>query len=105
MRNNISKKSTQFFDSAEHHIYLVTLNNKKRANFHFNYTQIHDIVGDKEWMKGEINYICNIGGHRTLILSWGAKQKSAKWSQVNVGDVVAVSNHGTKLLHLARVIN
>ncbi len=55
-------------------------------------------------MKGEISCICNIGGHQTLILSWGAKQKSTKWSQVTVGDIVAVSNHGTKLLHLTKVI-
>jgi hypothetical protein len=55
-------------------------------------------------MKGEINCICNIGGHQTLILSWGAKQKTTKWSQVTVGDIVAVSNHGTKLLHLAKVL-
>jgi hypothetical protein len=105
MRNNISGKSTQFINPAKHHIYLVTLNNKERTEFYVNYTQIHNIVGKEEWMKGEINFICNIGGHQTLILSWGAKQKSMKWSQVTTGDVVAVSNHGTKLLHLAKVIN
>jgi hypothetical protein len=100
----MSGKSTQFINPSEYHIYLVTSNNKKRTKFYVNYTQIHDIVGKEEWINGEINCICNIGGHQTLILSWGAKQKSMKWSQITVGGVVALSNHGTKLLHLAKVM-
>jgi hypothetical protein len=104
MTNNISGKSTQFINPAKRHIYLVTLNNKERTKFYVNYTQIHNIVGKEEWMKGESNCICNIGGNGTLILSLGAKQKSTKWSQVTIGGIVAVSNHGTKLLHLAKVI-
>jgi hypothetical protein len=56
MRNNISGNSTQFINPAEHHIYLVMLNNKERTNFYVNYTQIHNIVGKEEWMKGEIKY-------------------------------------------------
>ncbi len=57
MRNDISGKSTQFINPAQHHIYLVTLNNKERTKFNVNYTEIHDLVGEEEWMKGEIKSI------------------------------------------------
>ncbi len=103
MRNYISRKSIQFINQAKHHIYLVMLNNKERTKFYVNYSQNHNIVGKEEWMKGEINCICNIGGHWTLILSWGAKQKYTKWSQVTVGDVVAVSNHEQNCFILSKL--
>ena len=68
-----------------------------------NYSQIHDVIGDEEWMKGEMNCICNIGGHRILSLTWGSKKKS-KSKEISVGDIVSVSNHGTKIVHLAKVL-
>ena len=69
----------------------------------FVYSQIHDVIGDEEWMKGEMNCICNIGGHRILSLTWGSKKKS-KSKEISVGDIVSVSNHGTKIVHLAKVL-
>ena len=63
-----------------------------------------DIIGDEEWMKGEMNCICNIASNRKVTLTWGAKKKSSNWSQLSIGDDVIVSNHGDKWEHRAKII-
>jgi hypothetical protein len=49
----------------------------KGDKFYVNYTQIHDIVGDEEWLNGEIKTLSNIGPNRIVSLPWGCKKKES----------------------------
>ncbi len=83
-------------DRYECYIYATTMNNKAKTQFYAGFSQISDIIGDEEWMKGDMNTIYNIASQRKVSLTWGAKKKSKKRSLFEVGDEVIVSNHGTK---------
>ncbi len=43
--------------------------------FSVKYSQISDIIGEEEWVEGEMNTLSNIGLHRIVNLSFGAKKK------------------------------
>ncbi len=45
--------------------YLVSLN------------QVYDIVGEEDWINGEVNCLANLASSRTITLSWGAKKKES----------------------------
>jgi hypothetical protein len=40
--------------------------------------QIRDIVGDEEWLNGEITTVSNIGSNCIVALTWGSKKKERK---------------------------
>jgi hypothetical protein len=80
------------------------MDNDAQTTFYVNSAQIMDIIGDEEWMKGEMNCICNIASNRKVTLTWGAKKKSSNRSQLSIGDDVIVSNHGDKWEHRAKII-
>ncbi len=42
------------------------------------YTQISDIIGEEEWVDGEMNTLNNIGSHQIVNLLFGAKKKEEK---------------------------
>ena len=67
-------------------------------------SHIMDIIGEKKWMKGVLNCICNIASGRKVSLTWGSKKKSSNRSQLSIGDNVIVSNHGTKWEHRAKIL-
>ena len=46
--------------------------------FPVKYCQISDIIGEEEWVDGEMNTLSNIGSHQIVNLSYGAKQKEKK---------------------------
>ncbi len=46
--------------------------------FFVKYSQISDIIGEEEWVNGEMNTLSNIGSHRIVNLSFGAKKKEKK---------------------------
>ena len=87
---------SNLFNKNKDHIYQVTMDNDADSTFYVNSVQIMDIIGEDEWMKGELNFICNIASGRKVSLTWGSKKKSSNWSQLGIGDNVIVSNHGTK---------
>jgi hypothetical protein len=85
----------------------------KGDKFYVNYMQIHDIVGDEEWLNGEIKTLSNIRSNRIVSLTWGCKKKESLNSNMCfnsedtllcVGDCVIVLNHGVKWIHLARIV-
>ncbi len=80
------------------------MDNDAQTTFYVTSAQIMDIIGDEEWMKGEMNCICNIASNRKVTLTWGAKKKSSNRSQLSIGDNVIVSNHGTKWEHRAKIL-
>jgi hypothetical protein len=92
------------FNKDSDPIYQVTMEYVDQTTFYVNYAQIMDIIGEEEWMKGELNCICNIASSRTVSLPWGAKKKSSNRSQLSIGDDVIVSNHGIKWEHHAKIL-
>jgi hypothetical protein len=80
------------------------MDNDAESIFYVNSAQIMDIIGEEEWMKGELNCICNIASGRKVILTWGSKKKRSNWSQLSIGDNIIVSNHGTKWEHYAQIL-
>ncbi len=84
---------------------------QKKSSFLVSLDQIHDIVGEEDWIHGESSCLVNLASGRTITLSWGAKKKDHKeqctllsdeWLQV--GDPVVVKNHGDQWPHQARII-
>ena len=65
------------------------------------------MIGDEEWINGEVNTLINIGLTRTVSLSWGSKKKVTGNIDGNVlpGDTVIVMNCGSKWEHHAVIIS
>jgi hypothetical protein len=76
------------------HIYEIFLEND--TSLYVNVGQINGKIGEKEWLQGEVNCLCNIASSQIISLSWGAKKKESKNSDaicVCVCDSVSVENH------------
>ncbi len=69
------KKATQL-PNWDKVIYDIVQTNGLK--FSVKYSQKNDIIGDKEWVDGEMNTLSNIGSHRIVNLSFGAKKKEKK---------------------------
>jgi hypothetical protein len=125
------KKTTDFPDWDKVIYDIVQTNSHK---FSAKYSQISDIIGEEEWVDGEMNTLSNIGSHRIVNLLFGAKKKEKKnntqrllgdlsthnkkakkkgteYSESNkskdcliVGDCVIVMNHGMKWINYAKII-
>jgi hypothetical protein len=112
-RSDLFGKSIKLCCMLSHKRILYEVFTTKGDKFYVNYTQIHDIVGDEEWLNGEIKTLSNIGSNRTVSLTWGCKKKESLNSNMClnsedrllcVGDCVIVLNHGDKWIHLARIV-
>jgi hypothetical protein len=105
-RLDIFDNSKEYESEDDCHIYEIFLeNNTSRYVIFF---QMNDIIGEEEWLQGEVNRLCNIASSRILSLSWGAKKKESKNSDalcVCVGDLVSVENHGKNWIHLGHIIS
>ncbi len=103
--------------------------------FAVKYSQISEIIGEEEWVDGEMNTLSNIGSHWIVNLSFGAKKKEKKnntqslledlstcnkkakkngteYSESNkskdllvIGDCIIVMNHGMEWINYAKVID
>ena len=104
MKDDTTGLVSNLFNNNKDHICQVTMDNDADTTFYVNSAQIMDIIGEEEWMKGELNCICNIASGRKVSLTWRLKKKSSNWSQLRIGDNVIVSNHGTKWEHRATIL-
>jgi hypothetical protein len=60
------------------YIYEVILENN--LTHYVSFSQIHDIIiGDEEWLQGEVNCLCNIASSSIISLSLGAKKKESTY--------------------------
>jgi hypothetical protein len=126
------KKTTNLPDWAKVIYDIVQTNSHK---FSVKYSQISDIIGEEEWVDGEMNTLSNIGSHQIVNISFGAKKKEQKnntqrllgdlsihnkkakkkgtdYSESNkskdcliVGDRVIIMKHGMKWINYAKVID
>jgi hypothetical protein len=96
MKDDMTGTELNWFNNDKDHIYQVTIENDAQSTFYVNSELIMDVIGEEEWMKGELNCICNIASGRKVSLTWGSKKKSSDRSDLSIGDDVIVSNHGTK---------
>ncbi len=69
------KKTTDLPDWDKVIYDIVQTNSHK---FSVKYSQISNIIGEEEWVDGEMNTLSNIGSHRIVNLSFGAKKKEKK---------------------------
>ncbi len=70
--------------------------------------QVHDVIGDEEWLQGEGNCLCNIASSWIISLSLGAKKKeSTNFDAICIceGDCVTVENHGKHWIHLGYILS
>ena len=75
MKDDTTGTESNLFNNKKDHIYQVTMDNDAQSTFYVNSTLIMDIIGEEEWMKGELNCICNIASGRKVSLTWGLKKK------------------------------
>jgi hypothetical protein len=78
-------------DEKTHYIYKAFM---EKSIFFISHGQISEIIGDEPWMNSEINCLCNVASGRKIWLTLGSKRKSVDPMEINIGDWVAVSNHG-----------
>jgi hypothetical protein len=105
-RLDIYDNSREYAIEDDCYIYEVILEND--LTHYVNFGQIHDIIGDEEWLQGEGNCLCNIASSRIISLSLGAKKKESTNFDalcVCVGDCVSVENHGKHWIHLGHIIS
>jgi hypothetical protein len=69
------KKTTNLPDWDKVIYDIVQTNSHK---FSVKYSRISGIIGEEEWVDGEMNTLSNIGSHRIVNLSFGAKKKETK---------------------------
>jgi hypothetical protein len=106
--------STEYKNANDWLLFLVhTANGKKHC---INNTKLREFIADEDWINGEVNTLSNIASNRTISLSWGSKIKDTKnlacevslcndATLLSVGDLVVVSNHGTKRTHHAIIVS
>jgi hypothetical protein len=104
MKEDMTGSDLNLINNDKDHIYQVTMDNDAQSIVYVNLELIMDIIGEEEWMKGELNCICNIASGRKVSLTWGSKKKLSNRSQLSIGDDVIVSNHGTKWEHRAKIL-
>ncbi len=92
------------WNSNENVIYEVT--NTNDLSYLVNLDQVYDIVGEEDWIHGEVNCLANLASSRTITLSWGAKKKESTKQRgvlpdesLQVGDHVVVENHDNNWPH------
>jgi hypothetical protein len=78
-------------DKNNCYIYKVFM---EKSSFFLSHGQIYEIIGDGLWMDSEINCLCNVASGRKIWLTLGSKRNSVDPMEINIGDWVAVSNHG-----------
>jgi hypothetical protein len=104
MKEDMTGSDLNLINNDKDHIYQVTMDNDAQSIVYVNLELIMNIIGEEEWMKGELNCICNIASGRKVSLTWGSKKKLSNRSQLSIGDDVIVSNHGTKWEHRAKIL-
>jgi hypothetical protein len=95
-------------DEIEDDCYIYAIFLENNSTHYLNFGQINDIIGDEEWLQGEVNCLCNIASSQIISLSWGAKKKEATHSDalcICEGDCVSVENHGKHWIHLGYIIS
>jgi hypothetical protein len=106
VRHDIYENLREYESKDDCHIYEIFLENN---TFHYvSFGQINDIIGEEEWLQGEVNCLCNIASSQIISLSWGAKKKESKNSDalcICVGGCVCVENHGKDWIHLGYIIS
>jgi hypothetical protein len=88
------------------HVYEIILEND--ITHYVNFGQINDIIGDEEWLQGEVNCLCNIASSQITSLSWGVKKKESTNSDalcIYEGDCVSVENRGKHWINLGHIIS
>ena len=105
-RLDIYDNSREYEIEDDCYIYEVILENN--LTHYVSFGQIHDIIGDEEWLQGEGNCLCNIASSQIISLSLGAKKKeSTNFDALCIceGDRVSVENHGKHWIHLGHIIS
>jgi hypothetical protein len=73
-RLDVYDNSTEYEIEDDCYIYEVILEND--LTHYVCFGQIHDIIGDEEWLQGEGNCLCNIVSSGIISLSLGAKKRN-----------------------------
>jgi hypothetical protein len=73
-RHDIYDNSREYEIEDDCYMYKVIL--EKDLTHYVSFGQIHDIIGDEEWLQGEGNCLCNIASSKTISLSLGAKRRN-----------------------------
>jgi hypothetical protein len=105
-RLDIYDNSREYEIEDDCYIYEVILENN--LMHYVSFGQIHDILGDEEWLQGEGNCLCNIASSQIISLSLRAnKKESINFDALCIceGDPVSVENHGKHWIHLEYIIS
>ncbi len=106
MENDIYDNSREYEIEDDYYIYEVILEND--LTHYVSFGQIHDSIGDEEWLQGESNCLCNIASSPIISLSLQVKKKeSTNFDALCIceGDCVSVENHGKHWIHLGHIIS
>ncbi len=95
---HLKKAQSSNIKQDDCYIYEVILENN--LTHYVSFGQIHDIIGDEEWLQGASSQI--------ISLSLVAKKKeSTNFDALCIceGDCVSVENHGKHWIHLGHIIS
>jgi hypothetical protein len=64
------------------------------SSYLVNLDQVYDIVGEEDWIRGEVKCLANLASSWTITLSWGAnKKESIKQRSVLSDEGLQIGDH------------
>jgi hypothetical protein len=112
LRTNIFGNRAITLRKSNEDVMYEAVTDTNDSSYHVNLDQVYDIVGEEDWIHGEVNCLASLASSQTITFSWGAKKKeSTKQRSVlpdaslQVGNHVVVENHGKHWPHKAEIIN
>ncbi len=70
---DLKNTSNEYKNIDEGNIYEVYMDGSSMLVSH---AEINDIIGDKQWLAGELKCLSNMASNRIVKLSWGAKKRN-----------------------------
>ncbi len=112
LRTNYFGNSAITLRNSNKNVIYEAITDTNDSSYLVNLDQVYDIVGEEDWIHGEVNCLANLASSRTITLSWGAKKKESTKQRIvfpdeslQVGDHVVVENHGNYWPHKAEIID
>jgi hypothetical protein len=112
LRTNYFGNCAMTLNNSNEEVIFEAVTDTDDSSYLVNFDQVYDIVGEEDWIHGEVKCLANLASSRTFTLSWGAKKKeSIKQRSVfsdeglQVGNHVVVENHGKQWPHKSGIID
>ncbi len=111
-RTNIVGNCTITLRNSNEDVMNEAVTDTYGSSYLVNLDQVYDIVGEEEWIHGEVNCLSNLAASWTITLSWKAKKEESINQRSVLSDKglqisyhVLVENHDKQWPHKAEIVD